>query len=184
MDEDSDGTLVKRCCSGDRGAFEVLVLRYERPVFNAALRMLHDREEARDVAQTVFLKVYEHLNDYDSSHKFYSWIYRIALNESINSLQHRRPLEALNPEAPDREPGPEESLGQSQSHDCLLRALMTLSTEYRAVIVLRHFTGCSYEDASEILGVPEKTIKSRLFSARQQLKSALEAQGRRRELNR
>jgi RNA polymerase sigma-70 factor, ECF subfamily len=185
MTEDADdGTLVRRCCGGDRRAFDALVVRYQKTVYNAALRMLHDREEARDVAQTVFLKAYEHLAQYDPKFKFYSWIYRIALNESINSLQHRRPHEALNLEAPDREPGPEESLGQSQSHDCLLRALMTLRTEYRAVIVLRHFTGCSYEDASEILGVPEKTIKSRLFSARQQLKSALEAQGRRREQNR
>ena len=87
MNEDSDGTLVRRCCNGDRHAFEALVVRYEKPVFNAALRMLHDREEARDVAQTVFLKVYEHLGEYDPSHKFYSWIYRIALNESINTLQ-------------------------------------------------------------------------------------------------
>ena len=81
-------------------------------------------------------------------------------------------------------PGPEESLGQSQAQAALLRALMTLSTEYRAVIVLRHFTGCSYEDVSEILGVPEKTVKSRLFSARQQLKTALQDQGRKRELGR
>ena len=80
--------------------------------------------------------------------------------------------------------GPKNPSARARSHDCLLRALMTLSTEYRAVIVLRHFTGCSYEDASEILGVPEKTIKSRLFSARQQLKTALETQGRRRELGR
>ena len=61
MDEDSDGSLVRRCCNGDRRAFEALVVRYERPVYNAALRMLHDREEARDVAQTVFLKVYEQI---------------------------------------------------------------------------------------------------------------------------
>jgi RNA polymerase sigma-70 factor (ECF subfamily) len=66
----------------------------------------------------------------------------------------------------------------------LLRALMTLRTDYRAVIVLRHFTGCSYEDVSDILGVPEKTVKSRLFSARQQLKTALQAQGHTSEIAR
>ena len=183
-EEADDGTLVRRCCGGDRRAFDALVVRYQRTVFNAALRMLHDREEARDVAQTVFLKAYEHLAKYDPKFKFYSWLYRIALNESINSLQRRRPLEALDLDAPDGVPGPEESLGQSQAQAALLRALMTLSTEYRAVIVLRHFTGCSYEDASEILGVPEKTIKSRLFSARQQLKTALQDQGRKKELGR
>ena len=153
MDEDSDGSLVRRCCNGDRRAFEALVVRYERPVYNAALRMLHDREEARDVAQTVFLKVYEHLGEYDPAHRFYSWIYRIALNESINTLQRRRP----------RAP--------------LASAIATLRDEYRAVIVLRHYLGCSYEDMASILGVPEKTVKSRLFSARQLLKTAMQARG-------
>jgi RNA polymerase sigma-70 factor (ECF subfamily) len=177
MTEESDGTLVKRCCEGDRGAFGVLVVRHEKAVYNAALRMLHDREEARDVAQTVFLKAYEHLGKYDPKFKFYSWIYRIALNESINALQRRRPLEALDLEAPDRGPGPAEVLGELQDHDGLLRALMTLRTDQRAVIVLRHFLGCSYHDLSDILGVPEKTVKSRLFSARQLLRDALQSRG-------
>ena len=177
MNEESDGALVRRCCSGDRHAFEALVLRYERPVYNAALRMLHDREEARDVAQTVFLKVYEHLGEYDPSHKFYSWIYRIALNESINSLQRRRPRAPLDPEMADGEPGPDEELGQVQLSGGLAAAISALRAEYRAVIVLRHYLGCSYEDMASILGVPEKTVKSRLFSARQLLKSAMESKG-------
>ena len=91
MNEESDGALVRRTCSGEPRAFDALVRRHEKTVFNAALRMLHDREEARDVTQTVFLKVYEHLGEYDPTHKFYSWIYRIALNESIKSLQRRKP---------------------------------------------------------------------------------------------
>ena len=133
MTEESDGALVRRCCEGDRDAFGALVVRYEKAVYNAALRMLHDREEARDVAQTVFLKVYEHLGKYDPKFKFYSWLYRIALNESINALQRRRPLEALDLEAPDRGPGPDEVLGESQNHDGLVRALMTLRTDQRSV---------------------------------------------------
>ena len=178
MTEDSDDvTLVRRCCGGDRQAFGTLVVRYQKTVYNAALRMLHDREEAKDVAQTVFLKVYENLGKYDPKFKFYSWIYRIALNESINALQRRRPTEGLDLDAPDGEPGPEESLGQRQAHAGLQRALMTLREEYRAVVVLRHFVGCSYEDMGEILGVPEKTVKSRLFSARQLLRQALQKQG-------
>jgi len=178
MTEDSDdGSLVRRCCGGDRRAFEVLVARYQKTVYNAALRMLHDREEARDVVQTVFLKAYENLDGYDPKFKFYSWLYRIALNESIDTLQRRRPIGALDLDAPDDGPGPEEAVGQGQARDGLLRALMTLSTEYRAVVVLRHFVDCSYEDMAQILGVPEKTVKSRLFSARQLLRSAVEAQG-------
>ena len=177
MDEDSDGSLVRRCCNGDRRAFEALVVRYERPVYNAALRMLHDREEARDVAQTVFLKVYEHLGEYDPSHRFYSWIYRIALNESINTLQRRRPRASLDTEMAGDGPSPDESIGQAQLAGGLAGAIAALRDEYRAVIVLRHYLGCSYEDMASILGVQEKTVKSRLFSARQLLKTALQAKG-------
>jgi RNA polymerase sigma-70 factor (ECF subfamily) len=177
MKDDSDGALVRRTCSGDRGAFSTLVLRYEKPVFNAAARMLHDREEARDVTQTVFLKVYEHLGEYDPAHKFYSWIYRIALNESINTLQRRKPTSALDFEMPDGEPGPDAGLGQVQLSRSLSEAIVGLRTEYRAVIVLRHFMDCSYEDMAAILDLPEKTVKSRLFSARQLLKTAMESRG-------
>lgn len=177
MNEDSDGALVRRCCDGDRRAFEALVLRYEKPVYNAALRMLHDREEARDVAQTVFLKVYEHLGDYDPTHRFYSWVYRIALNESINTLQRRRPREPLDAEMADGEPGPDDTVRRLQLSGGLAAAIGGLRDEYRAVIVLRHFLGCSYEDMAAILGVAEKTVKSRLFSARQLLKTAMESSG-------
>ena len=177
MNEDSDGSLVQRSCSGDRRAFETLVLRYEKPVYNAAMRMLHDREEARDVAQTVFLKVYEHLGEYDPSHKFYSWIYRIALNESINTLQRRRPHAPLDFEMADSEPGPDDAVRHVQLNHGMAAAIMTLRDDYRAVIMLRHFLGCSYEDMATILEVPEKTVKSRLFSARQLLKSAMESKG-------
>jgi RNA polymerase sigma-70 factor (ECF subfamily) len=177
MDEESDATLVRRCCDGDPKAFEALVVRYRRPVYNAALRVLHDREEARDVAQTVFLKAYEHLADYDPSHRFYSWIYRIALNESINLLQRRRPRAPLDLEMAGDEPGPEELLRTSQLSGGLEACIAVLRDEYRAVIVLRHYLGCSYEDMASILGVPEKTVKSRLFSARQLLRTAMEARG-------
>jgi RNA polymerase sigma-70 factor, ECF subfamily len=177
MNEESDGALVTRCCSGDRRAFEVLVLRYEKPVYNAALRMLHDREDARDVAQTVFLKVYEHLGEYDPSHKFYSWLYRIALNESINSLQRRRPSVPLDLELAGDHPGPDDSARQSELSGGMAAAIAGLRDEYRAVIVLRHFLDCSYDDMAGILGVPEKTVKSRLFSARQLLRTAMEAKG-------
>ena len=117
MNEESDGALVERCCSGDGAHSRCWSVRYEKPVFNAALRMLHDREEARDVAQTVFLKVYEHLAEYDPSHRFYSWIYRIALNESINTLQRRRPRAALDPEMADGAPGPDDTVRNLQLSD-------------------------------------------------------------------
>jgi RNA polymerase sigma-70 factor (ECF subfamily) len=82
--EDDDRTLVWRCRQGDQAAFGQLITRYQRPVFNAALRLLREPEEAKDVAQTTFLKAFERLADYDPRFKFYSWLYRIAVNESLD----------------------------------------------------------------------------------------------------
>lgn len=177
MNEDSDGLLVERCRNGDRRAFEALVSRYQKPVFNAALRMLRNPEDARDVAQTVFLKVYEHLGDYDPTHRFYSWIYRIALNESINVLDRRRRLEPIVGDEIDERLGAEDEVASEQAGQRVQRALMTIKPEYRAVIVLKHFLELSYEDIGRVLELPEKTVKSRLFTARQLLKDALQDNG-------
>ena len=173
MVEDVDADLVRRCRNGDRGAFEVLLRRYERPVYNAALRMLRNPEDAKDVSQTVFLKAYEHLAEYDPKYRFYSWIYRIAINESLNGLNRRHRLEPVDEEATDERPGPDQVLGDEQRSRYVQGALMYLKPEYRTVIVLKHFVGCSYHDMSEILQLPEKTVKSRLFTARQLLKEVL-----------
>lgn len=177
MDEDAEGALVRRCRGGDQRAFAELVGRYEKPVYNAAIRMLRNPEDARDVTQTVFLKAYEHLGDYDPKYRFYSWIYRIALNESINALHRRTRFEPISGEEVDGEAGPEETLDRQQVGRGIEGALMTLKFEYRSVIVLKHLLDCSYGEMSEMLGLPEKTVKSRLFTARQLLRDALLANG-------
>lgn len=182
MREDQDASLISSCKRGDRDALGVLVSRYEKPVFNAAYRMLGNRAEASDVTQSVFLKVFEHLDGYESKFRFFSWIYRIALNESIDQLQRRKQLELpggdefIDDQAASTV-GPEEQVNASQLHDFIQAALMELQHDYRAVIVLRHFADCSYEQMAEILHVPEKTIKSRLYSARQAMKEKLNAKG-------
>jgi RNA polymerase sigma-70 factor (ECF subfamily) len=177
MNEDSDGLLVQRCREGDRRAFETLVERYQKPVYNAALRMLRNPEDARDVAQTVFLKVFEHLADYDPKYRFYSWIYRIALNESINVIGRRNRHEPISGEEIDDQRGADDELASDQVGARVQDALMTLKPEYREVIVLKHFLDLSYEDVGQALGLPEKTVKSRLFTARQLLKDALQTSG-------
>ena len=173
MKEDDDATLVRRCREGDRTAFEQLVVRYQKPVFNAALRLLRDPEDARDVAQTTFLKVYERIGDYNPSFKFYSWIYRIAINESLNALGSRKPCEGFNAEEADAAPGPERQLEGQQIGRAIEEALMRIKPELRTLIVLRHFMHLSYQDMGDILLLPEKTVKSRLYSARQLLRDRL-----------
>jgi RNA polymerase sigma-70 factor, ECF subfamily len=171
--EDDDATLVRRCREGDRSAFEQLVVRYQKPVYNAALRLLHDAEEARDVGQTTFLKVYEHLGDYDPRFKFYSWIYRIAINESLNAIASRRFRGESGGEEADGAPGPDRQLEGEQMSRAIEEALTHIKPELRAVIVLRHFLHLSYEEIAGILLLPEKTVKSRLYSARQLLRDRL-----------
>jgi RNA polymerase sigma-70 factor, ECF subfamily len=173
MSEDGDGLLVQRCLRGDRAAFSGLVARYEKPVYNTALRMLRNPEDALDVSQTVFLKAFEHLADYDPRYRFYSWIYRIALNESINALHRRPPLQPFTGDEVDGDPGPEDAANREQVVRGIEDALMAISIEYRSVVVLKHVLGCSYQEMAEILGLPEKTVKSRLFTARQLLRGAL-----------
>ena len=177
MNEPDDIALMDRCRRGDRQAFETLVARYEKPVYNAAYRMLHNPEDARDVTQTVFLKVFENLDKYDPSHRLFSWVYRIALNESINWLKKSGRQEALDRETADQGDGPEGEAAQQQLGEGMEAALMTVKPEYRAVIVLKHVLGCSYVEIGEALDIPEKTVKSRLYTARQLLQERLSRQG-------
>ncbi len=177
MNKPDDKKLMERCVKGDRQAFETLLTRYEKPVYNAAYRMLHNPDDARDITQTVFLKVYEHLDQYDPAQRFFSWIYRITLNESINWLKKLSRQEALEHETEDQGDGPEQQADDAQISEGMQAALMMIKSEYRAVIVLKHVLGCSYVEISEVLDIPEKTVKSRLYTARKLLQERLIQQG-------
>ena len=177
MNKPDDKELMERCVKGDRQAFETLLVRYEKPVYNAAYRMLHNADDARDVTQTVFLKVYENLDQYDPAHRFFSWVYRIALNESINWLKKSNRNEALDYETADQGDGPEAMASDQQLGKGMEAALMRISSDYRAVIILKHVLGFSYIEISEVLDIPEKKVKSRLYTARQLLQERLTQQG-------
>jgi RNA polymerase sigma-70 factor (ECF subfamily) len=165
--------MVLRCREGDRAACEQLVVRYQKPVFNAALRLLRNPEDAKDVAQTTFLKAFGHLADYDPTFKFYSWIYRIAVNEALTFLGSRKSFEKISGEEPDGTPGLERQVEGEQLRQAIEDALMEIKVEMRSVIVLRHVLHLSYKDMSDMLKLPEKTVKSRLYEARQLLRDRL-----------
>jgi RNA polymerase sigma-70 factor (ECF subfamily) len=177
MSKPDDTRLIERCIKGDRKAFETLLIQYEKPVFNAAYRMLNNKEDASDVTQTVFLKVYESLDSFDPSRRFFSWVYRIALNESINVLGKQKRLEPLQHEPADDGKSPEQEVASAELSAEIQAALMTVKTDYRTVVILKHFLGCSYMEISEVLEIPEKTVKSRLYSARQMLRDTLTRSG-------
>ena len=177
MSKPDDTALIHDTVRGDRQAFETLLQRYERPVFNAAYRMLNSSEDAKDVTQTVFLKAFEKLDQFDPSYRFFSWIYRIAINESINCLKKQNRLQSLAREPISETGGPDEQTGDAQQARRIQSALMTIKPEYRSVLVLRHFLGCNYLEISQILDIPEKKVKSRLYSGRCLLRDALKDSG-------
>jgi RNA polymerase sigma-70 factor (ECF subfamily) len=169
--------LVIRCRKGDRQALETLVREYEKPVYNAAYRILGNPDDAADVTQAAFLKAFENLDRYDPNYKFFSWIYRIAVNEAINQLKRSRKLQPLDENEVSGSAGPEAGVEAGDLSRRIQDGLMALTDEYRTVVVMRHFSDCSYRQISEILQIPEKTVKSRLYSARQLMKSRLLEQG-------
>jgi len=176
VDDDTDQALVDRCRKGDREAFTELVVRYQRPIYNAAFWVLRKAEDANDVTQEVFLKVSERLDEYDSQYRFFSWIYRIAVNESLNLLRRNRREEELDDDidVPAAESSnPERQVGNAELSRRIQSALMKMSTNDRMVLTLRHFSECSYEEIGQILDLDEKTVKSRLFEARQRLRNLL-----------
>ena len=177
MTDETDVELVTRCSGGDRHAFETLLGRYERQLFGAAYRILHDREDAFDVTQTAFMKAYEHLDRYDPNQSFHTWLYRIAVNAALDLARSRHPQDALSDEITDRRDGPEVLAVHEQRDVVIQAALMELKTEYRTVIVLKHLQELSYEEIAQVLECPVKTVKSRLFTARQALRNLLVSRG-------
>ena len=175
LDQDgADLAAVRRCLDGEQAAFEELVLRYQRPLFNVALRLLGRYDAAHDATQTAFVKAYRHLRTFDQKQRFFSWIYRILRNECLNALRSQPVWEPLSDGllGPER---PTDAIEDMERQRAVHQAVMSLDTEYREVIALRHFADMSYEDIAATLGIPAKTVKSRLYSARQRLAASLSA---------
>jgi RNA polymerase sigma-70 factor (ECF subfamily) len=177
MTREQEIGLVASCQNGDRTAMETLVRRMQKPIYNAAYRMLGNPDEAADVTQTTFLKVFENIQRFDPQYRLFSWTYRIAMNQAIDQLKSRSRTEPLEHSPMSDTKLPQEEVATSQISDEVQATLMELSEDHRAVIVLRYFSDCSYEDISRILKLPGKTVKSRLFSARQQMKNKLHGHG-------
>jgi RNA polymerase sigma-70 factor (ECF subfamily) len=177
MNEQSDNELVRQCLQGLTKAFEELVLRYEKPIYNTVYRMTRSRAEAEDITQSAFIKAYEKLDTYKPKFRFFSWIYRIAVNEALNAIQIRDRFCSLDQTADEKVKTPEDIYEESELYESIHEALMEMPLDYHAVIVLKHLQNFSYRDIAYILDIPEKKVKSRLFSARQQMKEILLKRG-------
>jgi RNA polymerase sigma factor (sigma-70 family) len=184
--------LVEQCRRGDPHAFARLVALHEGMVFNLAARLLGETEEARDVAQEVFLQVFRTLGRFEGRSTLKTWIYRIVVNQCRNRQRWWRrrrkerscPIDALTPadearlaEAGDRMEGPEQRLERRERARTVQASLARLSFEHRAVLLLREVEGLSCEEIAGTLSLPEGTVKSRLSRAREALRRALPSGG-------
>ena len=177
MGKESDVELVHASLGGDRKAFEMLVARYEKKLFNTSYRVVNDYEDAMDATQTTFVKAYEKLDTFNPSYRFFSWIYRILLNESLNLIHQRKRFDQLDSDIILRAKNPEENFKERETGRHIQSALMEMKAEYRVLIVLKHFQELSYDEISDVTGIPVKTVKSRLFTARRQLRDLLLRRG-------
>ena len=172
-----EARVIERARKGDTRAFETILEAYEKPVFNAAYRIVANYEDAADVTQTVFLKVHKKLGSYRPEHKFFSWIYRIAVNEAINFAKRRSREHPLDDTVAARQGDFVDHLARIARDELIQEALRALKTDYRVVVVLKYFLEMSYKEIADIVGIPEKTVKSRLFTGRELLRQALVQRG-------
>ncbi len=174
----SDQKLVKRVQKGDKGAFDLLVLKYQHKIVNLIMRYVRDPELALDIAQEAFIKAYRALPRFRGDSAFYTWMYRIAVNTAKNYLaaQRRQPanveLDLQDPEQYDlhaklRETDTPEGITLSNElRETVERAIAALPEDLRTAIILRELEGMSYEEIAQTMECPVGTVRSRIFRAR------------------
>jgi RNA polymerase sigma-70 factor (ECF subfamily) len=178
--------LVHAAKGGDVSAFEQLVKRYDRNIFRIAQHITQNREDAEDIVQDAFLKSYENLDRFQENSKFYTWLVRIAVNESLMKLRRRRSDRTVSldedieteednipREVADWSPNPEQLYKQGELKEILKKTTQGLPASFRTVFVLRDVEGLSTEETAEVLELSIPAVKSRLLRARLQLRERL-----------
>lgn len=181
--KDTETAWIEACQRGDAAAFNRLVLKWEKPVYNLALRMLQDCEEAAEVAQEVFLSAFQNIRKFRKDARFCTWLYRIAANRCLSRLRRRPPgLFGLAPDGysvqhslptTSLQKTPEADLLHQERRSVLLRALRLLTPEQRLVIELKFFQELTFEEIADVVEAPLSTVKSRLYAGLEMLKTRL-----------
>ncbi len=180
MSEEQILSIIREVLDGDANAFEAIVREYEKNVYNIALRMSGDREDALDVSQESFLKAYHSLANFRGESKFSVWLYRIVSNTCLDFLRERKRRAEIPLVRGDDEDGEELQIGdESQSpetlfqrkltREALQRGLTSLPEDQRKILLLREIQGFSYEEIGQILSLESGTVKSRIFRARRKM---------------
>lgn len=180
MTEVSEKKIIEKVLGGDANAFEELVLKYEKTVYNLALRMVGDRDDAFDMTQEAFIKAYGSLSSFRGDSKFSVWIYRIATNVCLDFLRSKSRKQQVSLtvsdddedaqlDIPDPKADPEQQLIKKISMQSVEEGLKTLPDKQRQILVMRELGGMSYAEIGAALLLEEGTVKSRIFRARKRL---------------
>lgn len=182
--EQEEALLVRRAAAGEEDAFEQLVVRYQKNIYNLTLRMSGNPEDAYDLAQEAFLRAWRSLSSFQFEASFSTWLYRLATNLCIDFLRRQRrgktiPLqfeeddEAQELPLPDPKPGPEEQAILTEDRQAMTDALSALEPAYRMALTMRVIDGLSYQEIAAVLEVREGTVKSRIARAREKMRQML-----------
>jgi len=184
-----DRELIERCKRGDIGAFDQLFRRYTRQVYNYAFRMIPNYDDANDIAQEAFVRAFNSIRSFRGDSNFSTWLFRIVYNVSLDEIKRRKGRyllsldeqleleeDSLTRQVESESPSPDELVEKQERDRILQEAIETLPEYQKAMIVLYHMQGFSYEEIAEIVGLPIGTVKSRLNRARESLKEKLKAQ--------
>ena len=184
--ENMDVYLAGKAASGDVDAFETLVLKYEKNIYNIALRMMPSAEDAKDVSQNVLIKIYNNLSNFKGDSLFSTWIYRITVNTCIDEIRKYKRKNEVSIDDEDKGIGrniqdpalnPEQNIIASEGLNAVLEAVKELPEEYSTVINLRDIQGFAYSEIAEITDCSLGTVKSRISRARGKLKELLLKKG-------
>ena len=182
--ERPDTYLVKRSQDGDKKSFELLIIKYQRRIFNVIFRVVRDRDAVEDLAQEAFLNAFKSIKRFKGGSSFYTWIYRIAVNVSINYLSKRKKAvfvdegvmetEAVSDIVTTAGDSPERSVQGREFAAAASRAIEKVPADIRTAIVLREYDGLSYQEIADITASPIGTVRSRIFRGRAMLKEMLQ----------
>lgn len=185
MEETNEKLLIHKAKSGDKNAFGLLIIEYEKSVYNIALRMMRNEEDAKDVAQEALIKVYKNLNKFDEKSTFKTWIYRVTMNTALDAIRKQKStkqketfsldeqIEVKDDKAIDKEHQPESQMILNERKKVLYDAMNQLSQDQKSIVLLRDIKGLSYKEIAYILDSSEGTVKSRLNRGRKKLKEIL-----------